>query len=119
MSKRKGKGWHGQPDRHSLAAKGVPTAANMRRAQKIRDMLSSEESLHESVEGYMETAIEWMEGATYDTPVSKSELKEAYNEVDKLLGKAARYETSAQRRMELYSLQVEVGKARRTLGGKQ
>ncbi len=79
MSKGKGRGWHGDSERHRLASLGIPTAAGARawekewavherkerakeQSQKILDALyASEESEFRDVEMYVEKAIEQME----------------------------------------------------------
>ncbi len=118
----KGRGWFGERKRHADAARkgqmdkylyqishNVPLAsvADLRHAEKIRAAISAtEESAVVAVSVKMENAIEWIEEVTYgpkytDTPVSKSELKKAYSNIDRLMTSAIKAEPNVRRKKQL------------------
>lgn len=111
MTKGKGRGWHGDPERHSKAARGIPTnpdgslpstwprgtmasKADIRRAEKLRDMIyATEETASGEIEDHMEGAIGQIEEITYGhqytgVRTSKGELKDVYNRIGTHLARA-------------------------------
>ncbi len=117
----KGRGWHGERRKHSLAAQGVSTkphiariqallpasAADMRLAEKVRAAISAtEESPILVVSVNMENAVEWMEEVTYGpkyegASVSKGELRKAYGNIDRLMTNAIKAEPNVGRKKQL------------------
>ncbi len=103
--KGKGRGWHGDSKEHALAAQGIPTrqstvpigkmasASDMTLANKVLNALyHTEETDDEAIEVRMAEAIEQMEEvalgpSAVGIPVSKTEIRKAYDRVDSLLTK--------------------------------